>query len=199
MSYEWSQSVASWQRGTMSSGQVIEKTGVYLSLSGVNLAQVAWLSRTDFSDHDRTGRLKGISKNSNRCNCRSGLLCPLGYDAHRPDYRLPMIIHPTAACSAPARATWDVASCGGKCRAQHCPPLPVRPGRPPGRTVDARRRSLRRTDCSAPSWAGLISEVCVRQTLAGDDNRLHRLRVVDGGRGVCGGSGSEQQKKHQRC
>jgi len=26
---------------------------------------------------------------------------------------LTMITHPTAACSAPARATWDTANCGG--------------------------------------------------------------------------------------
>jgi hypothetical protein len=37
--------VAAWQRGTKRHGQVIEKRGVYLSLSGVSLTHAAWLSK----------------------------------------------------------------------------------------------------------------------------------------------------------
>jgi hypothetical protein len=45
MRFGKSKSVAAWQRGTKRHGQVIEKTGVYLSLSGVSLAHAARLSK----------------------------------------------------------------------------------------------------------------------------------------------------------
>jgi len=45
MRFGKNKTVAAWQRGTKCHGQLIEKTGVYLSLSDVSLAHAAWLSK----------------------------------------------------------------------------------------------------------------------------------------------------------